>query len=150
MDFKIQRILCDTNRSVIQYRGTYARWCAMNGISYNEMLVLYTIRECGFCTQKLICDNYLLPRQTIHNVITAMRERGLLRFSKENSSGKEKAFVLTEEGKLAYKTLMVPLARVEEMALKSFGIEKLEQVNALLAEYTLALGSFMEEGQREE
>ncbi len=121
----------------------------MNGIGYNEMLVLYTIRECGFCTQKLICGNYLLPRQTIHNVITAMREKDLIRLSREYSCGKEKAFVLTEAGKAVYQPLMDSLAIAEEAALQSFGSEKLEEVNQLLAEYTLALGKFMEEGRSE-
>ena len=56
MDDKTQKILNDANRSVIQYRGMYAKWCAMHGVGYNEMLVFYTIREFGYCTQKQICE----------------------------------------------------------------------------------------------
>ena len=60
----------DINRAIIKARGIYSEWSARHGISYHEMLVLYTIREFGFCTQKQICDSYLLPRQTMNNVIT--------------------------------------------------------------------------------
>ena len=38
----------------------------MYNISYNEMLVLYTLREFDFCTQKQIYDSYMLPRQAIN------------------------------------------------------------------------------------
>ena len=49
------------------------------------MLVLYTIREFGFCTQKQICDSYLLPRQTVNHVISEMKKDGILC----SGSGKE-------------------------------------------------------------
>ena len=91
-------LLGDINRAVIKFRGVYSAWSKRHGISYNEMLVLYTIRDDGFCTQKGICDCYLLPRQTINNVITDMRKRGLLVVSPEYCRGREKAFVLTETG----------------------------------------------------
>lgn len=55
------KVVNDINRAIIKARGIYSEWSARHGISYHEMLVLYTIREFGFCTQKQICDSYLLP-----------------------------------------------------------------------------------------
>lgn len=37
------------------------------------MLVLYTLREFDFCTQKQIYDSYMLPRQAINYTILFMR-----------------------------------------------------------------------------
>lgn len=45
----------------------------MYNISYNEMLVLYILREFDFCTQKQIYDSYMLPRQAINYTILFMR-----------------------------------------------------------------------------
>ena len=92
------KVVNDINRAIIKARGIYSEWSARHGISYHEMLVLYTIREFGFCTQKQICDSYLLPRQTMNNVITRMRKDGLLEYSSVHSIGREKAFVLSEKG----------------------------------------------------
>lgn len=78
MDRKTLQIINASNHSIIKLRGVYADWSRRHNINYNEMLVLYTIRENGYCTQKQVCDNYLLPRQTIHNVISRMREQGYL------------------------------------------------------------------------
>ena len=42
------------------------------------MLVFYTIRDCGYCTQKQMCEQYLLPRQTMNNIVSALCREGLL------------------------------------------------------------------------
>ena len=90
VDEQMQSLLVRANRSFVRYRGAYAKWSAMRGIGYNEMLVLYTIHESGFCTQKQICDSFMLPRQTIHNVISAMRKAGTICVSAEHSVGPKK------------------------------------------------------------
>ena len=73
MGKKKQQLFDEVNRAIIKFRGTYSEWSTRHGISYNEMLVLYSIREAGYCTQKQICENYLLPKQTINNVIIAIK-----------------------------------------------------------------------------
>ena len=128
------------NRAIIKFRGTYSAWSKRHHISYNEMLTLYTIREKGFCTQKQICDSYLLPRQTMNNVIIGMRENGLLELSPENSKGREKAFVLTEKGEAYAQPLLDSMNRFEEQAVALLGDEKLAALTALMLEYDQALG----------
>ena len=103
------------------------------------MLVLYTIRETGFCTQKQICDNYLLPRQTINHVIGTMRQEGLLQLSREHSRGREKAFVLTEKGRQALQPVLDRLNRAEEQAVEQLGREKLHHLTELMQEYAHTL-----------
>lgn len=41
------KLLNDINSAIIKFRGIYSAWSYEHGISYNEMLVLYTIREQG-------------------------------------------------------------------------------------------------------
>ena len=89
MEYKIQKLYDQVNQAIIRCRGVYSMWAKNNNVSYNRMLVLYTIREFGFCTQKQICDSYLLPRQTVNHVITEMRKEGILAVSEEMSRGKE-------------------------------------------------------------
>lgn len=141
MDPKRQCVLTRANYSVIKMRGVYAKWAAMHGINYNQVLVLYTIRESGFCTQKQVCSNFLLPPQTIHNVISAMRKDGLLRISPENCTGREKAFVLTEKGAEYAAPFMDELSRIEERAIDMLGQYKLEMMAQLVEEYTAALAA---------
>ena len=139
MDQKMSKILNELNRAIIKYRGIYSIWSYLHGISYNEMLVMYTIREFGFCTQKQICDSYLLPRQTINHVIASMVNKGLLEYSREYSAGREKAFILTECGKKYANPLISSLSSGESMAIQKLGEDKIQTLTALLTEYYAAL-----------
>ena len=138
-------LLSNINNAIIKFRGIYSKWSKLHGISYHEMLVLYTIREKGFCTQKQICDNYILPRQTMNNVITGMRKNGLLELSSKYSKGREKAFVLSAKGELYANPLLLSLDAVESDAVKLLGADKLQALTALLLEYDEALSKALEE-----
>ena len=138
-------LLNDVNRAIIKFRGIYSTWSKLHGISYHEMLVLYTIREKGFCTQKQICDSYILPRQTMNNVITGMRKNGLLELSGQYSKGREKAFVLSEKGELYAEPFLISLDRVESRAVELLGADKLQVLTDLLLEYDEALSVALEE-----
>ena len=144
MKIESQNLFNDINRAIIKCRGLYSAWSANHGISYHEMLVFYTIREFGFCTQKHICDSYLLPRQTMNNVISGMRKNGLLVYSSEHSVGREKAFVLSDKGETYAAPLLDSLDILESGALERLGSEKMAMLIQLLSEYDKALYIAME------
>ncbi|MCD8022931.1 MAG: MarR family transcriptional regulator [Lachnospiraceae bacterium] len=145
MENDTQKLLADLNQAVIQFRGLYSAWSKKHGISYNEMLVLYTIRDNGFCTQKQICDSYLLPRQTMNHVITDMRKRGLLTIRPEYSSGREKAFVLTREGQTYAAPLLNSLNQIEAQAIESAGCETIRSMTGTLMAFDSILKQAMDE-----
>ena len=44
MDTETLAVIAEINRAVIKFRGVYSVWSKKHGISYNEMLVLYSGR----------------------------------------------------------------------------------------------------------
>lgn len=143
MDQESLILLSEINRAIIQFRGLYAAWSKEHGISYHELLVLYTIREQGFCTQKQICDNYLLPRQTMNHVFLDLRKRGLLELSPEHCTGREKAFVLSNQGKQYTQPLLNALNQVELQTLETFGQENIRSMVKAVFSYDQALENAM-------
>lgn len=139
MDQKSLKLLAEINRAIIQFRGLYAAWSKEHGISYHELLVLYTIRDQGFCTQKQICDSYLLPRQTMNHVILDLRKRGLLELSPKHCIGREKAFVLSKQGKRYAQPLVEALDRMEMQALEAFGTQNMQAMVQAVLSYDKAL-----------
>lgn len=139
----------DLNRAIIKCRGIYSAWSAVHRISYHGMLVIYTIREFGFCTQKQICDSYLLPRQTINNVIRGMRENGLLTYSRGHSLGCEKAFVLSDKGEEYAAPLLASLDAMESGTLELLGSEKMAMLTQLMFAYDKALAAVMQKTEKE-
>ena len=137
------------NKGIVQCRGVYSAWAASHSVSSHEMLVLYTIREYGCCTQKQVCDSYILPKQTIHNVISSMRERGVLIPAPEHSKGREKAFILSETGETYAADFLQSLDKVKDRALELFGKEKLQTLTSLLFEFDTVLNTALEETDTE-
>ena len=145
MNKQTHKLLDEVNRAIIKFRGVYSSWSKKHGISYNEMLVLYTIRDNGYCTQKMICDSYLLPKQTINNVINSMLKNGYLCDNPENSSGREKAYGFTHKGKMYAKPLLDSINKVEEKAVKEMGYEKIRLMTELICEYDRVLGNALKD-----
>ena len=145
MKYETLKLLNDVNSAIIKFRGIYSAWSFEHGISYNEMLVLYTIREQGYCTQKQICDSYLLPKQTMNHVFTVLRNQGILQYSNEKSVGKEKAYILSEQGKEYATPFLESLDTVELRAIELLGEDTLEHLTELLLQYDGALTKALEE-----
>ena len=147
MEKNKQKLFDNVNRAIIKFRAIYFEWSRRHNISYHEMLVLYTIRENGYCTQKQICDNYLLPKQTIHNIISNMRENGILIYDERLSVSREKVFVLSEKGREYAAPFLESLDLVESGAMEILGQEKLNKLIGLLLEYDMALNKALNESR---
>ena len=145
MDQQTKELWDRITRAIIKYRGVYAAWSKKHEISYNEMLVFYTIRDNGFCTQKQICDSYLLPRQTMNHVFAKLCADGIIEVSAQNSLGREKAFVLTEKGRAYAGPLIDSLNRIEERAVAIMGQEQLRAMTELVQTFDFALNTALEE-----
>lgn len=63
MDKESLELTNGIGHAVIKLRGLYSAWSGIHGISYHGMIVLCTIREHGFCTQKRVCESYRLRFQ---------------------------------------------------------------------------------------
>ena len=145
MDQQTKELWDHINRAIIKFRGIYAAWSKKHEISYNEMLVFYTIRDNGFCTQKQICDSYLLPRQTMNHVFAKLCTDGIIEISLEHSIGREKAFVLTGKGRTYAGPLINSLNRIEERAIELMGKERIQAMTELVQEFDYALNTALEE-----
>lgn len=145
MDYEIQKLHDQVNQAIIRCRSVYSMWAKKNKVSYNRMLVLYTIREYGFCTQKRVCDSYLLPPQTVNHVITEMRKEGILEISLEKSCGKEKALVLTKSGEEYSEKLLYSLSIMEERTAQRLGMDKIKRMTELFVEYDQVMEEVLEE-----
>ena len=145
MDQQTKELWDHITRAIIKYRGVYAAWSKKHEISYNEMLVFYTIRDNGFCTQKQICDSYHLPRQTMNHVFAKLYADGIIEVCAQYSIGREKAFVLTEKGRAYAEPLIDSLNRIEERAIAIMGQEQLRAMTELVQTFDFALNTALEE-----
>lgn len=147
MDNQTLQLLNEVDRAIIKFRRVYSVRSKKHGIGYNEMLVLYTMRDLGYCSQKQICDSYLVPKQTINHVMSNMLDNGILCISPENCAGREKAYVFTDMGWEYARPLLDSLGKIEAKAVKAMGAEKIRQMTALVCEYDNVLNSALAEDE---
>ena len=140
-----QQLHNNVNHAIIKCRGVYSQWAKLTGVSYNRMLVFYTIRDYGYCTQKQMCDQYLLPRQTINNIVAALCREGLLTEDPARRQGREKAYILTKAGVDYSAHHLASLNAVEDRAAQIFGKERISAMADLVMEYDHALETALEE-----
>ena len=73
---EMAKYFCDIRQHLETIYDDYARTV---GISYTTLFVLYLIRQYEECTQKIICEKTMLPKQTVNNVIKKLIEQGHVR-----------------------------------------------------------------------
>lgn len=140
-----QKILESVNQSIIKFRSVYFLWSKKNKINYNQLLVLYALRDYPYCTQKQICDNYLLPRQTINHTFEILKKNKIICINNKLNSKKEKAFVLTSYGKRYAEKIFFSLNKMEDQLIEKMGLNKIKQMVKLMEEYDQILfNSFKE------
>ena len=93
----------------------------------------------------MICDSYLLPRQTMNHVFISLQKKGILVQSDTYSKGKEKAFVLTKEGEVYAMPLIEALTRLEQEAIERMGYRKVQEMTTYVLEYDHILNEILDE-----
>ena len=68
----------------------YERWARLHGLTYNSLTVLIAVadRRRGTCTQKSICREWALPKQTVNTILKDFEKQGAARpYSSQKGGG---------------------------------------------------------------
>ncbi len=91
------------------------------GLNYNSLMVLYTLYEIDVCTQKIVCQRYLIPKQTVHSILKEFEKKGYIYFEPYPGSKREKIIKLTNEGKLFADPVIEKVNYIEEKTMENIG-----------------------------
>lgn len=107
-------------------------------LNYNHFAVLYCLAsaENGQCTQKQICDEWYLPKQTVFNICKEFREKGWIEFYPSPTDKRERIMQLTNAGKLQAEPIYEATTEMFENAFNVFGKQKSSQLFALMSEFS--------------
>ena len=83
----------------------YAEWAQARGLSYFELLVILSLAE-GEKTQRQICDQWTLPKQTVHSILRAFQRQGWVTLEPMEADRRNKAVRLTPAGRVAVSILV--------------------------------------------
>ena len=97
----------------------YDQWAKRYGLTAHAMFVLYCIaKEEGRCTQKQICEQLMLPKQTVHTILNNFERKGWLVRQVMELDKRNKHLVLTAAGEECVDAVVGELAKREEAAIR--------------------------------
>lgn len=132
MSFKDkQKELCSYfSRINILYRKLAKKY----DISYNEMMILYILKQKVPCTQKDIVVDWELPKQTVNTIIKNFEKKGFIEFDCSQNT-KQKIIYLTGEGLKFVSDIINDIEKMEQAAYEKVGEEKCTKVLEIIEEY---------------
>ena len=108
----VRRIMLATNK----IDGVYYLFGKKCGINENTLAFLYALADGKPHSQKEISDEWIIPRTTINSIVKTMLARGFIQFCSKHHT-KEKAIVLTENGKEYADKYLTDIYLAEEKAI---------------------------------
>ena len=95
---------------IVMLYNDYARSV---GINYTALQVLRYIAELETCTQKNICAQSFLPRQTVNTIITGFCKKGYVELRESAEDHRVKTIHFTKAGKLYADSISQKLQQAE-------------------------------------
>ncbi len=113
----------------------YYKWAKAHGISYNVLAVLYVAYKDPESTQKVVCEEWALPKQTVNTLCKQLCEHGYLRILKSDHDGRETKLLLTKDGEELAKPIVEELIAIEAGILKAMGTKEAEKLLVLFNKF---------------
>ena len=125
-------VFCERENHIHQM---YALWAKANGLNYNILAVLYCTYQNEGCTQKYICSEWGLPKQTVNTTCRDLMARGIIMQTQSASSKREISINFTDKGKAFAQPIVEELLRIEQSVLTDLGSERARQFLDLYVDY---------------
>lgn len=109
----IRRLIISINK----IDGNYYYCARKLGVKENTLALLYALDDDKPHSQKQICEDWLIPKTTINTTIKELIAAGYITLLPEKQT-REKAILLTEEGKTYTRGLLKIIYTAERKALK--------------------------------
>lgn len=121
--------------SVTRIRLVYIEWAKKHGLSYNVLAVLYTVYNNDGCTQKSICQEWGLLKQTTNNTCKSLKQSGVITQTQSPKDRREANIHLTEKG-LAFATPIIQgLLEIESKVISALGEDRAQELLDLYVSY---------------
>ncbi|MCM1438908.1 MAG: MarR family transcriptional regulator [Roseburia sp.] len=120
--------------AVTRIRLIYIDWAKRHGLTYYVLAVLYTAYNNDGCTQKSICQEWGLLKQTANNTCKSLKKAGIIMQTQGAKDKREVNIHLTEKGMAFAEPIIRGLLEIESRAIDSLG-ENAQKLMDLYVDY---------------
>lgn len=145
--YEFMKTMCERANRVDQ---VYATWAKQHGVNYNILAVLYTAYKNDKCSQKFICQEWCLPKQTVNTTCRTLIADGIIIQIPSLGDKREICISLTEKGRQFAEPIVTELLGIESRVLARMGQDDVRQFVDLYHTYVALIESELDPTAREE
>ncbi len=108
--------------------GIYEIWAKKHNTTSSIVFILKESYYSKNCTQKNICDKYLLPKQTVNTILKKLINDELIKLEINKNNKKEKFIKLTTKGKKYIEKILLDLNDMEFKMVKTISKQRFEEM----------------------
>ena len=124
-----------TGEGASRIRRIYSAWAKAHGVNYNVLATLYTACYNDKCSQKYICEEWGVPKQTVNTTCRELTASGVIEQIQSTDDRREICISLTEKGKAFAQPLVDELSKIEDRILSRMGREDVARFFELFMRY---------------
>ena len=114
--------------------GAYEEFSRPKGISY--VFIVYLLYSTSGWTQNALVEKTLLPKQTVHSIITSLYKDGLVTLQEMPNNRRNKVISLTDKGQEYASKLVTGIIDAEQHGFDSMTQQEADTLVRLYRQYT--------------
>ena len=107
-----------------EWNASYEEYARSVGLSYTALSILTALYKTENCTQKLLCEQCFLPKQTVNAAVTAFYKKGWVRLEEMPEDRRNKTIHFTEEGKAEAERIVSKIRQCEQYSMDNLTEEE--------------------------
>lgn len=131
--------------SLHEWNASYEDYAKSVGLSYTSLNILSTLSHTENCTQKMLCENCFLPKQTVNAVVTSFYKKGWVRLEELPEDRRNKVIRFTPEGQAEADRILQKPRKSEWCAMESLTAEERSALLSITKRYVVACKQAMKE-----
>ena len=125
----IEKLVCRFCDAQHEISMAYEEFAKQTGYSYTSIQIMHLIYNNPGCTQKMLNERTLFPKQTINAVITNLYNNGVVELREDPEDRRTKDIYYSTEGE---KTAEGIFDRAQEIVRRSMAGLRMEELSALI------------------
>lgn len=126
-------------RSIEKLYDQYAKSLGMTSIGLIILEMIYSSPEDESCTQKTICEQTHLPKQSVNGFIKSFWEQGYVEMKEVRSDRRNKELRLSESGKKYAETIIGKILETEQKVFGQFTHDQRQEIIKLFQNTEISL-----------
>ncbi len=100
-----------------EWNASYEEYAKSVGLSFTSLTILCAIYRTEQCTQKQLCEQCFLPKQTVNAAVTVFYKKGWIRLEELPEDRRNKTIHFTEAGRQEAERILSKVRQSEQQAM---------------------------------